>query len=262
MCLILFAYRSHPSHPLVLAANRDEFLDRPTLPAAWWDTEPRLLGGRDLRCGGTWLAVARDGRFAAVVNYRDPSSRKSDATSRGELVEEFLLTRVPADAYLETLKRRSGRYNGFTLLFGDAERLLCYSNRGNTPPVVQPGIHGMSNHLLDTPWPKVERGKKILEQILSHAPEPPIDDLFALLADRHIPDDYLLPDTGVGLETERLLAPLFISGPGYGTRTSTVLIIDRELNVTFAERTCEGNPDRGAITSFRFKIEKPADAST
>ncbi len=257
MCLILFAYRSHPRYPLVLAANRDEFLDRATLPAAFWNTEPKLLGGRDLRCGGTWLAVAPDGRFAAVVNYRDPCPPKSDAPSRGRLVTEFLLTRASADDYLETLKRRSGLYNGFTFLFGDVERLFCFSNRGKSQPRVEPGIHGVSNHLLDSPWPKVVRGKKILEQILSTAKDPPIEDLFAMLADRHIPDDYLLPDTGAGIETERLLSPLFISGPGYATRSSTVMLIDRDANVTFAERTCEGNPDRGTTAVFRFRIEKP-----
>lgn len=256
MCLILFAYQTNPRYPLILAANRDEFLDRATLPAGWWNTQPKVVGGRDLRCGGSWLAVAGDGRFAAVVNYRDPFPRKSDAPSRGQLVTEFLLTRVSADDYLETLKRRSERYNGFTLLFGDAERLLCFSNRGKIPQQVEQGIHGIGNHLLDTPWPKVERGKKILGQILSHAPEPPLEDLFAMLADRHIPDDYLLPDTGVGLETERLLSPLFVSGPGYGTRSSSILLIGRDGDVTFSERICEGNPDRGIPSTFRFRTEK------
>lgn len=258
MCIILFAYRFHPRYPLVLAANRDEFRDRATAPASFWDTDPPVLAGKDLRCGGTWLGITRDGRLSALANYRDPSAWKSAAPSRGRLVREFLLGKATAEDYLECLKKKSGRYNGFTLLFGDSARLFCFSNRGTIPPVVPPGVHGLSNHLLDTPWPKVVRGKELLKELLANRDDPPLEELFAILADEAVPADHGLPDTGVGLETERVLAPLFIRGPGYGTRSSTVALIDDNGNVTFAERTFDGDPHRFTTVIFRFRIEKPA----
>jgi uncharacterized protein with NRDE domain len=255
MCLILFAYRVHPRYPLIVAANRDEFYDRPTAPASFWETEPRLLAGKDLQCGGTWLGVTGDGRFAALANYRDSRSMQSDAPSRGDLVTEYLQGGMPPDGYLEVLREKSAGYNGFSLLFGTACRLFCHCNRGETPPLVQPGIHGLSNHLLDTPWPKVERGKARLKQILKDDTEPAVEEMFSMLADHSLPEDRHLPDTGVGLEKERLLAPLFISSADYGTRSSTVLFIDRDGTVTFVERTWHGTPDHGTTVTFRFRIE-------
>lgn len=254
MCLILFAYRSHPRYGLILAANRDEFYDRPAAPARFWDTEPPILGGRDLKCGGTWLATARDGRFAAVVNYRDPAARRDDAPSRGDLVTGFLLGRASLDEYREILEGQAERYNGFTLLFGDSRHLFCLSNRGGASSPVQPGIHGISNHLLDTPWPKVVRGRQALENMLAHGAEPSAEAMFSLLADRSMPDESLLPDTGIGPEWERLLAPVFISGSGYGTRCSTVVMIGYDGMATFMERTFNGSPDSFATSEFSFKI--------
>ncbi len=255
MCLILFAYRCHPRYSLILAANRDEFYDRPSAPARFWDTEPEILGGRDLKSGGTWLAVTREGRFAAVVNYRDPATVKDGTPSRGNLVTEFLLSRVSPDDYLETLRSRSEPYNGFTLLFGDGERLFCFSNRGDAPPLVQPGVHGLSNHLLDTPWPKVDRGRQALEEILAAGTAPSAEALFSLLADRSMPEDNLLPDTGIGPEWERLLAPLFISGPVYGTRSSTVVLMGYDGMLTFIERSFNGSPGSFITSEFRFRME-------
>lgn len=253
MCLILFANRFHPRYPLIVAANRDEFRDRPTAPAAFWETTPPILAGRDLQCGGTWFGVTREGRFAAVVNYRDPDSRKLDAQSRGSLVTEFLLSSAPTQEYPDILKKKAASYSGFTLLFGDTARLFCFSNQGDTASLVQPGIHGLSNHLLDTPWPKVERGKDLLKQLLEGDNEPSVAELFAVLTDRFQPDDHLLPDSGVGLEKERLLAPIFISGTRYGTRSSTVLLVDREGMATFAERTWQGTSVHGTTATFRFR---------
>jgi len=256
MCLILFAYRHHPRYPLIVAANRDEFLERPTAPASFWDTVPPILAGRDLLCGGTWFGVSREGKFAAVVNYRDPDARRTDAPSRGALVTDFLLGHTPCEVFLDNLRTKGNLYSGFSLLFGDTEQLYCSSNQGEMPPLVQPGIHGLSNHLLDTPWPKVVRGKELLEKLLADGDQPSVEGLFALLTDRSLPDDHLLPDTGVGLEKERLLAPLFISGAGYGTRSSTVLVVGRDGEVTFSERTWHGTPDHGTTVTHRFHIEK------
>ena len=256
MCLILLACRTHPRYPLILAANRDEFYQRPTAPASFWETEPKILAGKDLQSGGTWLGITRTGRIAALSNYRDPSHVLDNAPSRGGLVTEFLLGDLPPAGYLEKLRQRSQEYNGFSIIFGDRKNLYAYSNRGEVPPLLQPGIHGLSNHLLDTPWPKVTLGKKALADILSQGGEPSVEDIFALLADRSMPDDRLLPDTGVELETERLLAPLFTSGPVYGTRSSSILLIDQEAEVTFIERTHNGTPGKDSTRTFRFKIEE------
>jgi uncharacterized protein with NRDE domain len=255
MCLILIAYRTHPRYPLILAANRDEFYHRPTAPATFWETEPRLLAGKDLKSGGTWLGITRKGRIAALSNFRDPGSVRDNSPSRGGLVREFLLGDTPPAGYREMLRQRSQDYNGFSIIFGDRENLYAYSNKGEIPPLLQPGIHGLSNHLLDTPWPKVRQGMNALAEILSHGTEPDIEEIFALLGDRTIPDDSLLPDTGVGLETERLLAPLFISGPAYGTRSSSILLIDNNAEVLFAERSYNGNPGSGSTRTFYFTIE-------
>lgn len=256
MCLIFLAHRVHPRYPLILAANRDEFYQRPTVPAAFWETEPQLLAGRDLKSGGTWLGIRRTGRIAALSNYRDPNSVRENAPSRGDLVTDFLLGDMPPAEYLALLRKRSHDYNGFNIIFGDLKNLFFYSNRGEVPPLLQPGIHGLSNHLLDTPWPKVRKGKKALAEILADEREPAVEEIFALLADRSPPDDSLLPDTGVGLETERLLAPLFISGPTYGTRSSSILLIDQNAEATFLERTYNGTPGSNSTRIFHLTIKE------
>jgi uncharacterized protein with NRDE domain len=255
MCLILLAHRVHPRYPLILAANRDEFYQRPTVPAAFWESEPQLLAGRDLKSGGTWLGISRTGRLAALSNFRDPRSIRDNAPSRGGLVTDFLRGNLPPAEYLEMLRQRSQDYNGFNLIFGDRENLFVYSNRGNVPPLLPPGIHGLSNHLLDTPWPKVTLGKRALVEILAHGKQPAVEEIFALLADCTLPDDSLLPDTGVGLETERLLAPLFISGPTYGTRSSTLIMIEENQLVTFSERTYNRKSGQNVTATFHFTIE-------
>ena len=181
MCLILLAYQSHPRYPLILAANRDEFYQRPTVPASFWETEPQILAGRDLKSGGTWLGISRTGRIAALSNYRDPGTVLVNSPSRGGLVTDFLLGDGPPGEYLKMLRQRSQDYNGFNIFFGDLKNLFFYSNRGEVPPLLQPGIHGLSNHLLDTPWPKVTQGKKALAKILAQGKEPAVEEIFALL---------------------------------------------------------------------------------
>jgi uncharacterized protein with NRDE domain len=255
MCLILLSYKTHPQYPLIFAANRDEFYDRPTAPAAFWEDEPRILAGRDLRGGGTWFGITGKGRIAALANYREAQAAGADAPSRGRLVRDFLLDDLSGAEFLERLKRTSDRYNGFIMIFGDAGRLYYFSNRGNIPPLLSPGIHGQSNHLLDTPWPKVLRGKEALERVLSSETNPSIESLFAILADRTPAQNNLLPDTGIGPERERILSSIFVTAPAYGTRSSTVALIDTEQNVTFIERTYDGDPEHYTDAEFRFKIE-------
>ncbi len=254
MCLILFAYKVHPLYPFVLAANRDEFYDRPTAPAAFRGEAPHVLAGRDLRCGGTWFGVSTKGKIAALANHREMEKVRPDAPSRGSLVTDFLVDDNPADKYLETLKRTGSLYNGFSLVFGDLRRLCYYSNKTGTSRDIQEGFHGQSNHLLDTPWPKVERGMEALRRVLSTGLKPSAEELFALLADKTRAADNLLPDTGVGIENERILSSIFVNGPLYGTRSSSVVLIDTENNLTFIERTYNGNPDQYTTAEYRFKI--------
>lgn len=253
MCLILFAWKMHKNFPLILAANRDEFYERPTAPAAFWEDDPGLLAGRDLREGGTWLGITRKGRLAALTNYRDPSTLKDGAPSRGKLVSNFLRGRRAPAAYLHWLSTRAARYNGFGLLVGNLDELCYFSNRGTQVPLL-PGIHGISNHLLDTPWPKVERGKQAFRDLLEREKKPSPEALLTLLSDRSRPPDHRLPATGVGMEWERVLSPLFIESPVYGTRSSTVLVIDRSGRVTFIERVFNGDPDPWMTSRFDFQI--------
>lgn len=236
MCLILIAIEQHPRYPLVVAANRDEFHARPALPAAFWPDAPRLLAGRDLQAGGTWLGITRQGRFAAVTNVREPGRNQPDALSRGELSSAFLLGTQPALDYLSALQRKADAYNGFNLVCGDAGNLFHYSNRNGDPVRLAAGLHGVSNHLLDTPWPKVSGGKADLAALLQQTDFAP-EDLLALLNQRQIAPDNTLPDTGVGLAMERVLSSRFIHAPGmaYGTRASTVLRVTHDGKVQWRE---------------------------
>ncbi|MBL8520158.1 MAG: NRDE family protein [Betaproteobacteria bacterium] len=243
MCLIAIAWRAHPDYPLIVAANRDEWRARPTAAACWWTDAPHILAGRDLEAGGTWLGVTRGGRFAALTNFRDPSDKKPGAPSRGELVRAFLdSTESPPD-FLAALRPRASRYAGFNLLAGDGEALFCFSARTGDILPVPPGIHALSNHSLDEPWPKVERARSMLEVALGplstqaqHA-SLDISRLFDLLSDAHHPPDNVLPDTGVGIEWERALSPILITGAQYGTRSSTVVAFHATGRIRFIERS-------------------------
>ena len=232
MCLIALAWQAHPDYPLIVMANRDEFYRRPTTPARFWPEAPQLLAGRDLAAGGTWLGLTRHGRFAALTNYRDPAAPTGER-SRGLLVSGFLEGRLSAWDYANDVAAEGEHYGGFNLLLGDARELLVVSNRGTAPRRLTPGIHGLSNHLLDTPWPKVEKAKAGLAAALA---QPMPESLLALLADDRQADDSALPDTGVGVAMERMLSPLFIHSPQYGTRASTVLILGHE-RAQFVEQT-------------------------
>ena len=255
MCIILFAFKAHPFYDLVLAANRDEYFSRPTLRAAFWEEESNILAGRDLLGGGTWLGVTRSGRYAAVTNFRDPAIIKKAAPSRGLLVSNFLRDEQnPAD-YIAKLTRTSDSHDGFNLIVGDRSGLYYYSNRDERIRVLTPGIYGLSNHLLDTPWLKVEKGKQTLAEIIGQGIEIVSETVFKILADHEQADDARLPKTGISLEFERALSPIFISTPVYGTRSSTLLLIDKSGNITFTERTFEAG-ERAADEAFEFERER------
>jgi uncharacterized protein with NRDE domain len=254
MCLILLSYKQHPVYPFIFAANRDEFYERPSAPASVWNDAHDVLGGRDLKEGGTWLGITRKGRIAALTNYRDPASIKINVLSRGWLVRDYLTGEESAPWFLEALKTRIHRYNGFNLILGEWPDLYYFSHTGRLLKM-EAGLYGLSNHLLDTPWPKVEKGKSALGALLESGEELQPEAIFAVLADRSMPADSLLPDTGIGLEWERILSSMFIVSPIYGTRSSTVILIDRNGQVQFIEKVFNGNPGAWLTSRFDFLIQ-------
>jgi uncharacterized protein with NRDE domain len=257
MCLILFAWHSHPDYPLVLAGNRDEFYARPTAPAGFWEDQPQILGGRDLEQGGTWLGIRRSGRFAAVTNYRDGRAMRRGTRSRGGLVSGFLTSPLAPVEYLQQVHQQRAAYDGFNLLAGTLDGLFSYSNRSEQLTEVEPGVHGLSNHLLDSPWPKVERGKAALGQLQDRNREALIEHLLTVLVDRAPSPDHQLPDTGIDLERERMLSPAFIATPNYGTRCSSVLLIDTSGGVSFTERTHPTDHDNAETRRYGFTATLP-----
>jgi len=237
MCLIIFLYDKHPDYRLILAANRDEFYDRPTSPLAFWDDAPAVLAGRDLKGKGTWLGITKNGRIAAITNFREPALFNPDAPSRGLLVSDYLTGTKTPRIYLKQIKTIGNRYNGFNLLLGDSNGLYYYSNKMEGIKELKPGLYGLSNHLLDTPWPKVEKGKAFFKNVLFKEKQINTEDIFSLLADRTLAPDDRLPDTDVGLKLERMLSPMFITSDIYGTRSSSIVLIDRSHEASFTERS-------------------------
>ena len=218
MCLIVVGWLSHPDYPLVVAANRDEFYARPTADATRWPDAPHIIGGIDLEAGGTWLGISTTGRFAAVTNVREPAMTKG-ARSRGALTRDFLLSASPARDYASQIDGE--RYSGFNLLLSDGEDLIYCSNRDGQPRALPPGIYGLSNHLLDSPWPKLLQARRQFTAALQQLPDE--SGFFDLLGDQTIVADADLPKTGVPLEWERLLSAVFVKSERYGTRASTLV---------------------------------------
>lgn len=253
MCLVLIAFDSHPDYSLVVAANRDEFHDRPSAAASFWADAPSILAGRDLRAGGTWLGIDLRGRFAAVTNYRQGRREGPAVRSRGCLVSDYLKGGIDPHAHIEHTKRDAALYNGFNLLVGDSSELHYFSNREGRGRALTPGVYGLSNHLLDTAWPKVTASKGALSALLKADAAELVPDLFALLADRSRPDDHLLPHTGVGAEWERLLSSAFIVSTDYGTRSSTVVLVGRDGGIAFVERSF--GPDGAAMREVRHDFQ-------
>ncbi len=238
MCLIVFAWKVIPGLPLLVAANRDEFYQRPAAPAAWWDDCSDVYAGRDLQGGGTWIGITREGRFAALTNIRAPSEFRLDVPSRGALVSDYLRGKLAADEYIASITAHAADYNGFNLLVGDREQLIWYSNRGGDDPrngvALTSGVFGLSNALLDAPWPKVVRAKAQFASLMCQgAPE---DAYFEMLTDTTRASDCRLPKTGIDIERERMLSPVCIASPDYGTRVSTVVQLYTCGSATLHER--------------------------
>ncbi len=257
MCLILFAYKAHADYPLVVAANRDESYVRPTARAAFWQDHPHIYGGRDLEMHGTWLALSTSGRMAAMTNFRDGYPKGTAPRSRGEIAGGFITGGAGARSYLDTIAARGAQYAGFCTLAGDLNSLWFLSNRGNGVTHVEPGVHGLSNHLLDTPWPKVTQGREELASHLDGDPSTPTltQRLYAMLSDRSVAPPEALPDTGMGIQREKQLAPKFIAvDDRYGTRASTVIIVDRDRNATYSERSFGGRGKFMGEVTRRFTL--------
>lgn len=251
MCLIAFRLNDHPEYALVMGSNRDETYSRPTQQAHFWDDAPSVLAGRDEKAGGTWMGVTRTGRWAAVTNVRDPGSYKDDAPSRGDLVSEFLQDDVAPIEYVARLQREADRYNGFNLVVGRMGKAAYLSNYDSGARPIEPGVHGLSNHLLNTPWPKVDRATQRLKEATTGTVH--VATILDLLDDRERFEDERLPDTGIGPEAEKALSPVFIETDGYGTRASTVLLITHDGQVTFVERTFQEGTE-AATRRFEFEV--------
>ncbi|QQS36525.1 MAG: NRDE family protein [Ignavibacteriales bacterium] len=241
-------------YPFIIAANRDEFYSRPAVKAKFWDEHNFFLAGKDLKDGGTWLGITRNGKFAAITNYRDLSSIKLSAPSRGNLVKNFLVNNISAEDYSEILMTEGKNYNGFNLIYGNLKKLFFFSNITGKVEIINEGIHGLSNHLLNTNWPKVESGKKKLRDLLD-SNHVDANKVFELMYDETPAPDNTLPDSGVGIQLERLLSPMFIKSEPYGTRCSTVILIDKDNNVTFAENTYDNVSQKFSKVEFNFKVE-------
>ncbi|MCR9142438.1 MAG: NRDE family protein [bacterium] len=297
MCLIFLAHDCHPDYRLILASNRDEFYARPTESAGFWEDHPGVFGGRDLEQGGTWLGMTRSGRFATVTNFRDPEEFTRKGLSRGLLLKDLLTGPLPVADFLARLQSGGShggesesarpadpdasagddagqtqdrfdaqKYNGFNLLSGDLVGdggLYWHSNKAprQLPHRLVAGVYGLSNHLLDTPWPKVVAGRTAFTQIVAGAKSEGAADwlrrpdvFFDLLADSTTAPDAALPDTGIGLEKERFLSSRFIQSDVYGTRASSLLLVRRDGLLTFFERRFEAGGKTTGDSRYEFQL--------
>lgn len=254
MCIALIAHRLHPVYALIIAANRDEFHARPTAAAHWWPED--VLAGKDLVAGGTWFGVHRTGRVALLTNYRDGATRDPVARSRGELVVTALVNPRQPQRMMSDLLSTSADYQGFSLIAGTPGQLFHTSNRNWLVKRLPEGVSGLSNHFLDSPWPKIERAKERLRDALR---EPVVEPevLFDLLRDKTQAPDHELPDTGIGIERERFLSSPFIVGGNYGTRSSTVLLMDGLGGVNFIERTFDPQGEPVSDVRHAFSVAYP-----
>jgi uncharacterized protein with NRDE domain len=259
MCVLAFAWQQHVGYPLILVGNRDEFHRRPAAPAGWWDDAPDILAGRDLQAGGTWMGFSRSGRFAVVTNFREPPDLQPDSRSRGELVSDFLGSRRPPRSWQDTVE--ADAYGAFNLIFGDPSEIRYMTNRGPASGPLAAGVYGLSNHLLNTAWPKVTKTREGLRACIGEQ-TPDVECLFSLLLDDEIVPDDDLPDTGVPRAWERRLSPVFIRSPLYGTRSATVMMLSRDGQAFLEERTFDRDGRPAGSASFAFGTDRSEDSQT
>ncbi len=252
MCLITFAINVNDDYPFILIANRDEFYERPTLPAHQWEGMD-IIAGKDLKANGTWMGVSNKGRFAAVTNFRDPFNIRDDARSRGDLPLAYLKSSISDESYMEEIQQRSKEYNGFNLLTMSNGALFHFSNYENKINRFDSGIHGLSNALMNTSWPKVERIKQEFKKAISRNLDH--DTLFGILADENLAEDHELPSTGLPFEWEKKLSAICIRSENYGTCCSSIVTIDKNNHMTFVEKTYAVGDRIEDIRTFKLKIE-------
>jgi uncharacterized protein with NRDE domain len=257
MCILFIAVEKHPEYPLIIAANRDEFHQRPTQQSHFWEKHPELLGGRDLEAGGSWMGVTRTGRISALTNIRDPSRQLNNAISRGELVTHYLTEGISTEAYAKRIENSAEAYNGYNLLYGslNPSDLWVFNNHTLRHQQLTPGYYGLSNASLDKPWPKIKRGKQGLADYCESHEHINIDSLFCLLGDKTKAADEELPSTGVPYEWEKQLSSIFIHGESYGTRSSTILTLDHNNHVTWNEHSFDPQGETIAQNQFTFDLK-------
>mgnify|MGYP001174539472 CR=1 FL=1 len=254
MCIIFVAVEQHQDYPLIIAANRDEFYQRPTQPSHWWDAPEAILAGKDLQAGGSWMGIHRNGDIAALTNIRNPAREQTQARSRGELVINYLSRSTSETLFEQQLSNSREAYNGYNLLYGNVARLQVYNNHTNRFTPLAAGFHGLSNSALNTPWPKVRRGVTRLQEYISSATSLDKDALFNLLQDNTPAAQHELPDTGVGIETERFLSAPFVTGEHYGTRATTVVTVSREGDIHVTEQSW--GPFSAALERRQFSWQR------
>jgi len=255
MCLIVFSLRSHKKYPLVLAGNRDEFYKRPARPAKFWEDKPNLLAGKDIKGGGTWMGVTKNGKLGALTNYRDLKNIKEEAPTRGSIVTDYLTDSKPAPVFLETLDENAEDFNGFNVLAGTPDSFFHYSNETRNITEIESGIHGISNAVLNTPWPKVEKAEEDLRNALN-SDHIDTEELFTLLKSKKTYPPEVLPDTGLPDHKEKEVSAAYIKTEDYGTRCSTIILMDHTGEITFMERTYD--PKTEDITTekhYNFQID-------
>lgn len=256
MCLIVFAYKYHPKYPLILAGNRDEFYERPTQKMHPWGSNPNILAGKDLKDGGTWLGINQYGKLAALTNYRDLSKINEIAPSRGHIVTEILKSTQPIDEQLSVLRPEFPNYNGFNLIAGTLDDLYYVSNEGDRFYKIQPGLYGISNAFLNTPWPKTNNALQHFTHALN-GEKPDEQAIFELLWDTTTYPDRMLPKTGLSPEMEKAVSSIFILSDDYGTRSSALLMIDQEGDVKITEKTYQpGSVDITDSEEFQWNLTK------
>ena len=256
MCLIIFAHKAKCGFPLILAANRDEFFSRPTQQAAFWklgDNQPSILAGKDLLAGGTWLGLSNSGHFSAVTNISDQSSEQAPR-SRGELPLDFLESGASAEDYARSIPGKFQQYAGFNLLLGDENNMYYLNNRENLVYELKPGIYGLSNGLINSAWPKVNRGRKELFLLMQNSNSLNTDELINMMNHRELPTDENLADTGVYPESGAALSSAFIlnTNRGYGTMCTTAIIASQEGEFWFSEQNYNDDGIKAERHCYKF----------
>ncbi|MEM0912823.1 MAG: NRDE family protein [Pseudomonadota bacterium] len=255
MCILFIAIEQHKDYPLIIAANRDEFHQRPTLASHVWESASHILAGKDELANGTWMGINKFGHIAAITNIRAPGREVENAISRGGLVTDFLDHQPLPQNYHQQIKSSRQRYNGYNLLFGQLTELSVYNNFEDDLQRLTPGVYGLSNAMLNTPWPKLDAGKAELAKYCQQDRPIDFDQLFSLLKNKQPAQDELLPKTGVPIEWEKKLSSIFIQSPEYGTRSSTLLLINNQQHVYWQERTFNATSDEINRVEHTFAIQ-------